>query len=547
MNRFRLLFLSIGMILTACSAPPTASPTLVSSPSAIPPTSTPRVVMLPTWTPAPTGTPRPTPTPRPTSTPLILVGPDSFLNSDLYAIQSAGLLLDRPAFSTLEKPTNLVSMQFDSSLWSLNTAYLASYLAYSLNHNSNYGCKMEPSQGTGTEGYQVEEYRRVFGSTEFRITRLSQAGMLVYADYCTGDASDATCYQVTPGTDHAACISDTEAVLGSYELNPNPFFGPLAASPNQWLCQDQSGTEGLCLVSYSIPLNALAFTSPGEGWIGGDDGVIFHLSNQVWSEVDSPASHPIYDLSFSSPTDGWAVGAGSQVLHWDGNAWKEVLPFHGPGEGPGGSTQMLYGVDAVSTKNAWMVGNMKGIDGRTQPYALHWDGTDLLEQNAFPECNCSLNAVLILGEDNILAVGGSDLGAVVLHWDGSAWSNTTIPGADTLYALNQFADGTIWTAGIEIARDQSDARGSLFRLNGTNWQRFSLPPLTGGIYALSVPPSGQVILGGDFTALGSSLSWEPITTSLAGYGWIADIEIDSQGVVWALAHSGNLFRLKIGP
>jgi hypothetical protein len=84
-------------------------------------------------------------------------------------------------------------------------------------------------------------------------------------------------------------------------------------------------------------------------------------------------------------------------------------------------------------------------------------------------------------------------------------------------------------------------------VNGTNWQRFSIPPLTGGIYALSVPPSGQVILGGDFTALGSSLSWEPITTSLAGYGWIADIEIDSQGLVWALAHSGNLFRLKIGP
>jgi hypothetical protein len=42
------------------------------------------------------------------------------------------------------------------------------------------------------------------------------------------------------------------------------------------------------------------------------------------------------------------------------------------------------------------------------------------------------------------------------------------------------------------------------------------------------------------------LDWQPITTDIAGYGWIVDIEQDAQGKVWALTHSGNLFTLKMG-
>jgi len=547
MNRIFLFPLCFVFLLAGCSPAPTAVSTTTAPPTEIPPSATPRNRMLPTWTPAPTLTPRPTPTLQPTSTPVIIIAPDSFLYNNQSVGQTAGLLLDRPTASTLAKPANLVSMLYDPLIWSLNTAYAGPYMGYSVTHHTNYGCKLEPSVESGTVGYQVEKYSRLLGATTFDITRLSQAGVLVSTIYCTGEGQDATCYQMTPGSDHAACTTDSEIVLATYQLIPNPFFGNQASSANKWLCQDQAGTDGLCLVSYSIPVNALAFTENGEGWIGGDDGILFHLTNQVWSEVTSPSTHPIYDLSFASPTEGWAVGAGAQVLHWDGITWTEVLPFHGPGEGPGGSTQVLYAVDASSAKDAWMVGYMKGIDGKISPYALHWDGTDLVEESAFPECNCGLTTVLILGKDNVMAAGGSDLGGVTLHWDGSQWSSMLASGTDNLYALSQLADGTVWSAGIEVARDQSDTRGTLFKWDGTSWLRYSLPPLTGGIYALSVPLSGQIILGGDFTALGSNLTWEPITTSIAGYGWIVDIEIDSQGAVWALTHSGNLFRLVIGP
>ncbi len=511
-------------------------------------TPTPRITLLPTWTPSATTPLLPTRTPLSTLTVLSTQGArESFLPTGLPVGLSTELLIDRPTYAQLAKPANLVTLKYDPVIWSINTSYPTILMGYSLVHRSIYDCKLEPLVVKNTEGYQVESYSRPLGSTKYEIARLGQSGVLSFANYCTGEGEDHTCYQLSPGADHGACTEAAEEVLSTYKLIANPFYAAVPESPNHWLCQDQSGTEGLCQISYSVPLNALAFTGDGRAWAAGDDGLLYERTGTAWSEVASPSTHPLYDLSFSNPGDGWAVGAGAQVLHWDGNSWSEILPYHGPGEGPGGSTQMLYSVDALSPRDVWMVGAMKDINGKTQPYGLHWNGTDLVEESAFPACNCGLNAVITLGVNEAIAVGGSDLGAIAFQWDGKTWSETLIPGADRLYALTQASDGTLWTAGIEAARDQSDTRGALFHLDGSTWQRIATPPLTGGIYALAVSPTGQVILGGDYTALLTNLTWQPIVTSIAGYGYIADIESDLQGTIWALTRSGNIFRLRINP
>jgi hypothetical protein len=453
--------------------------------------------------------------------------------------------VDRPTADQLPKPANLVTLQYDPSVWSLNTSYPTKYMGYSLTHRAIYNCLLEPSTDKVAEGYEAEHYNRPLGAITYKIDRLSQAGQLIFADYCTGEGEDSTCYQVTPGDDHQACTQAAETVLSTYRLVPNPFFGQVTTSPNHWVCQDAAGTIGLCSISYSIPLNTLAFTPDGQAWAAGNDGILLHRQGNAWNEISSPSIYPLYELSFSSQANGWTVGAGAQVLKWDGNTWKEVLPYHGPGEGPGGSTQVLYGVDAYTTNNAWMVGIITGIDGKNSPHALHWDGSDLVEENNFPECNCGLNTVLVLGQDNVFAAGGSDLGAMIFHWDGSIWSGTLIKGADNFYSLIQARDGTLWAGGIEVARNQLDTRGAIFRWDGMQWLRVAVPPLTGGIYSLSVLPTGQLVLGGDFTALRSGLDWQPITTDIAGFGWIADIEQDPQNTLWALTHSGNIFKLVI--
>jgi len=222
-------------------------------------------------------------------------------------------MLDRPTYAQLAKPANLVSMQYKPAIWTLNSYYPTSYMGYALSNRSIYGCRLEPSVGKGAEGYEVEKYKRTIGSTTYEVARISQAGELLFANYCTGNGEDYTCYQVTPGADHPACIQTAEEVLASYKLIPNPFFGEAITPPNRWVCQDQAGTVGLCLISYSVPLNALAFNSDGEAWAVGDDGILLHRDGQTWKEVNSPATHPLYDLNFSSPVRGWAVGAGAEV------------------------------------------------------------------------------------------------------------------------------------------------------------------------------------------------------------------------------------------
>jgi hypothetical protein len=536
-------FLIVSLLLTGCAASTPTSPPTPSVPTAVPASVTPHFTMLPTWTPQNTPTPRASSTPRSTSTPYSAVLGPTIPSPTPPAIE---LLVDRPTNSQLAKPASLVTMQYDPLVWSLNTSYAGDFMGYSLSHRFIYRCQLEPIIEPNSEGYQVEQYNRPLRATTYQIDRLSQEGVLVFADYCTGEGEDATCYQVNPGDDHEACTQAAEAVLSTYKLVSNPFFEQVLASPDHWTCQDASGTTGLCLISYSVPLNALSFGPGGQAWAVGNDGLMFHLEGINWKETSSPTTHPLYDLSFSSQSNGWAVGAGAQALFWDGNMWGEVLPYHAPGEGPGGSTQTLYAVDAFTANDAWLVGVTQGIDGKYSPYALHWNGTDLLEENAFPECNCGLNAVLVLNHDDVFAAGGSDLGAMIFHWDGSTWSANLLRGADHLYTLVQAQDGTIWAGGIEVARDQSDTRGALFRWDGSQWLRVATPPLTGGIYALSVLPAGPLVLGGDFTALRSDLTWQPITTDIAGYGWIVDMEQDLQHNLWALTHSGNIFKLELG-
>src|SRR4030065_892144 len=178
----------------------------------------------------------------------------------------------------------------------LNSYSPTSYMGFSLSNRSIFDCRLEPSVGKGAEGYDVEKYTRPIGSTPYQIARVSLGGELLFANYCTGNDTDYTCYQMTPGVDHDACSQAAEEVLATYKLIPNPFFS-VNSSTNRWICQDQAGPVGVCLISYSVPLNALAFSPDGQAWAVGDDGIILHREGATWKEVSSPAIHPLYDLS----------------------------------------------------------------------------------------------------------------------------------------------------------------------------------------------------------------------------------------------------------
>jgi hypothetical protein len=210
-----------------------------------------------------------------------------------------------------------------------------------------------------------------------------------------------------------------------------------------------------------IPLSghtlwAVAATSPRNAWAVGDyirlgraphHTWIGHWDGTAWTRAPSPSpgslSH-LYAVAATSPDNAWAVGSfgcsgciyqKTLIEHWDGTAWTRV-PSPSPGPYSG-----LFSVAATSPDNAWAVGGCLGYCSYGSPdpgraLILHWDGTAWTQvPSPRPGPYSALNAVAATSPDNAWAVGnltstnrdGSvSFKGLIEHWDGTAW--TQVPG-----------------------------------------------------------------------------------------------------------------------
>src|SRR4051812_25830253 len=85
---------------------------------------------------------------------------------------------------------------------------------------------------------------------------------------------------------------------------------------------------------------------------------------QVSSPNPSSSLNILWGVAAVSSTDAWAVGTAegsALILRWNGSAWAQVLS-------PAGDE--LYGVGVVSPTDVWAVGSTE-----TGTLTLHWDGT----------------------------------------------------------------------------------------------------------------------------------------------------------------------------
>jgi photosystem II stability/assembly factor-like uncharacterized protein len=114
--------------------------------------------------------------------------------------------------------------------------------------------------------------------------------------------------------------------------------------------------------------------------------------------------------------------------------------------------QWLYDVWASSPEDVFVVGS--------QGLILHFDGQGWTQQR-LPSSGESLRAVHGSGPDDIWAVG--DQGALV-HFDGASWIEQ---GSGTDQNLS-----SVWVGSPSLAYASSQT--SIFRYNGTSWQRFRL-------------------------------------------------------------------------
>ena len=186
-----------------------------------------------------------------------------------------------------------------------------------------------------------------------------------------------------------------------------------------------------------------------------------------------------------SPTDIWAVGTDSNadgsveqglILHWNGTSWLQT-----PSPNPGTFTQ-LTGVHEISARDAWAVGTYS-TDAGTRTLTLHWDGTSWTQKpspNPGPGATGELTGVTATSGSDVWAVGDfisdtpvSTVSTLVMHWDGTSWTQVASPDPFEDDNLSGVAASSAGSA-VAVGTGQTAAKGGknvtlALRWDGTAW------------------------------------------------------------------------------
>ncbi len=570
-DKFYLPLLCLGLLLAGCASEPPATPTATPSRTAVPPSATREFHLIPSWTPTPSAPPSATPTRRPTATPDLTLRPYFTAQPNYTPGSGQGIAtpdlrsslpwLDRFSFSAEAQPFLLFDLPYDPAGWQLETAFMPGGLGYQLAHRGIEGCVLsQTTGGNASEDMLVEYTDETLGNTAYYIGQATEGGELTFVTYCTSYADTPTCFIAYPGVSERRCLAEVEGMLAGITFLTNPRY---TSAPNIWSCRDAQNNPGLCQVSFSQRVNALSLPAEGVGWVAGEEGLILQQAGDDWQRVENPVAGALLDIFFLDETHGWAAGEGGTILRWDGVDWTTDYAYTAPEDDPSGAAWVIQALDFSGPEDGWSAGAITYPNGRSQPLLLHWNGRRWLEVTGLPECTaCAFNVVLALNSRDVWLAGGmllsSDDGgdtitsvALIWHWDGNTWTSFPATGATWIYALTQGPSGELWAAGMEyvasIANASAQARGAVFAWNGAEWNLLSLPPNSGGIYALAALADGSLVVGGEITLLRSGYTWSYIGSEIASYGWITDLETGADGRLYALTSSGFLFELRAAP
>jgi hypothetical protein len=249
-------------------------------------------------------------------------------------------------------------------------------------------------------------------------------------------------------------------------LSADSLSGALSPSGHLFGASAESSTDAWAVGTYDTPRSQT---------------LILHWDGTAWSKVKSPnpgwSDNVLYGVSALSATDAWAVGyydsytaarsvLRTLVLHWDGTAWSEVAsPKHGT---------ELNAVSAVSTTDAWAVGDGPAKSGSPRTLILHWDGTAWSRvKSPSPGGYDILHAVSAVSATDAWAVGTSQGDTLVLHWDGTAWSRVQSPQLGSVYnwltGVSATSPTDAWAVGFYTGA--TGDRALLLHWDGTAWSR----------------------------------------------------------------------------
>ncbi len=193
---------------------------------------------------------------------------------------------------------------------------------------------------------------------------------------------------------------------------------------------------------------------------GGVNTLTEHWDGTQWSVIPSPTvgqGNYLYSVSAVSNRDVWAVGvrnAYTLIEHWDGSQWSVV-----PSSNPGPSVDYLYGVSATSSQEVWAVGEYSSPNGGAPTLIEKWNGKKW-QQVPSPSPGAFANilyGVAALSSRDAWAVGEylptpSAAYTLTEHWNGRMWKvvPSPSPGPDHLLRAVSQVPGTsqAWAVGF---------------------------------------------------------------------------------------------------
>ncbi len=325
--------------------------------------------------------------------------------------------------------------------------------------------------------------------------------------------------------------------------------------------------------------------SPSDVYAVGARGTILHFDGSAWTRMESPTAATLLEVWGLGPGDVYAVGDGV-ALRYDGSAWRAL-----PGA-EGAELWAIWGTSRVDLHAAGQVGVLLRFVGAT--WRRVTSPTRLLLLGLWGSSTSNVYAVGILGtvlrwdgaewsivpvptRQDLFAIWGTDAGNILLvgnhgllvRFNGLAWTlePQTATGSN-LRAVHRTPGGSFTVAGWDgtaMVRDASGwrvgaagpalfdvapgpggthyavgAAGSVYRGDGTTWQRLETPT-TRGLFGAAALGSDVFVVGDSGTILRhDGNAWHD--ESIAAFRIVRSIWSDRERTLIAVGEAGLTLR-----
>jgi hypothetical protein len=272
------------------------------------------------------------------------------------------------------------------------------------------------------------------------------------------------------------------------------------------------------------------------------------------------SNNELLGITAVSANDAWSVGYHQAAFcvcsqrtlaeHWNGTSWR-IVSTPNPAT-QSGDYDVLKGTAAIASSDVWSVGYTgNASSGQDKSLIEHWNGTAWsLVPSANPDYTQDLYGMAAASSSDAWAVGTSfnyspyGYGALIEHWNGTAWSAVPNPATTGLYAVAALASNNVWAVG----------GSQILHWNGTKWSIVSSPQ---GYYDLqsvaAVSASNIWAVGYEEVPVGEGYyyfplaehwngsSWSVVGTATGyGQGYLFGVTAASATSVWAVGSVAGL-------